>query len=219
MIIAFFTKDSQPDTSNEYCDAFNFSPLSDASYGAYGSILVSYTTATVDESARMHIIMHELGHVVSKAADDAGGAEHILGARTCLTDEHTEALPHNTNEAFKNWRAADPKTPGPYSEEDFADAVSIAAGKTVKGRNPWCQLLTLTYDRQQYSESTLQAKDDDSHSADLFRLFGAEISRKGHLPESCTNYLKTVKFTDRFSPCLDLIQPQGTASSPDGAIK
>lgn len=103
---------------------------------------------------------------------------------------------------------------GPYVEEDFADAIAGVSGKSVKGRNTWCQMMSLTPDRQQYAESSLQAEDNDSHSPGLFRLLNYETMIKGSLPVSCDDYLAKMNYPKRFQPCLDRAHATSAAAPP-----
>lgn len=209
------------DNSNEFCDAFNYSPMSDGNYTTYGSIVLSFTTATGDETSRLKTLMHELGHSVSKAiADDPQSSAQLLSVRKCLAEQHSEELPPQTKKSYEDAKAADPKTNGPYLEEDFADTVAGQSGTGVKGRNSWCQFMTLTYDRQQYQESKMQAADGDPHSSSLFRLLNFEMMKKGNVPDSCKSYYKAAQYTEHFSSCFDLAKPHGssTQTSPARAV-
>lgn len=221
-LIATFTlsKSSQDpnelkDDSNEYCDAFKYSPMSDANYTTYGSVLLSFTTATGDEASRLKTIMHELGHSVSKAiADDPQSFSSLAGVRKCLADQHTEELPPQMKKAMDEAKAAtNPKISGPYVEEDFADAVAGESGTSVRGRNSWCQFMNLSPDRQQYQESKIQAEDGDPHSSSLFRLLNFEVMKKHSIPESCDKYLAAIKYSKKFSSCLELASPSPPSSS------
>ncbi len=203
------------DSSNSYCDAFKYSPMSDANYTTYGSILLSFSTATGDETSRMKTIMHELGHSVSKAiADDPTIAERFRGVKRCLNDQHTEVLPTQTKKLFDEMKKTNPKADAPYVEEDFADSVAGESGRGIQGKNGWCQFLSLTPDRQQFVESTMQAVDGDPHSADLFRLLNFEKMKKGRLPDSCGKFLASTKYKENFSQCLDLANPNGRSTQP-----
>ena len=194
--------------SNGFCDAFKYAPMSDGNYTTFGSIALSFTTATGDEASRLKTIMHELGHSVSKAiSDDPKSAARFAGVRRCLADQHTEEPPPQTKKAFEDALAADPKANGPYVEEDFADTVAGNSGRDVKGRNPWCQFLGLSYDRQQYQDSALKADDGDTHSASLFRLLDFEEMKTGAMPDSCRSYLASVRYRENFSSCFDLVAP------------
>lgn len=200
------TMDSnEKDDSNEYCDAFKYSPMSDANYTTFGSILLSFSTATGDETTRLKTIMHELGHSISKTiADNPQYSNQLSSVWKCLADQHPDGLPPLTKKSYEVAKNADPKTNGPYTEEDFADSIAGESLKSVKGRNSWCQFLTLTYDRQQYQESKMQADDGDPHSSSLFRLLKFEMIKNGNVPDSCKSYYKAVQFTANFSSCLDL---------------
>lgn len=213
--------DKQEDDSNSYCDAFKYSPMSDANYTTYGNVMLSFTTATGEEVSRLKTIMHELGHSVSKAiSDDPQIAQQMYGVRKCLADQHTEELPAETKKYFDEARKSDPKFGGSYVEEDFADTIAEESGKVVKGRNSWCQFLTLSSDRQQYEESSIQADDGDTHSSSLFRLLNFEMMKKGNVPDSCKRYYTAIKFTDQFKSCIDLANPQGSSqSSPTRAVQ
>jgi hypothetical protein len=201
---------------NRFCGAFNFSPMSDANYTTYGSILLSSSTATGEEAARMKTIMHELGHTVSKTIDeDPQLADRLHGVRTCLANQHSEETPPGTKKWFNELRLQNSKAEGPYVEEDFADSVAGEAGRNIKGRNPWCPFMNLTYDRQQYQESDIQANDGDTHSSHIFRLLNFEMMKKGGLPESCRSFLAYTKFSGSFAACLDPASSQ--SSSPTRA--
>lgn len=211
---------NEKDDSNDFCDAFKYSPMSDGNYTTYGSIMLSFTTATGNESSRLNTIMHELGHTVSKViADDPQSAQQFAGVRKCLADQHTEEPPPQTKKSYDEALATDSKTNGPYVEEDLADMISGESGKNVPGKNPWCQLLSLTYDRQQYQESSMQADDGDSHSASLFRLLNFQTMNTGSMPDSCKTYLSTLHYSEHFSSCLDLANPTGTSDQPAKATK
>jgi hypothetical protein len=207
------------DDSNEYCDAFRYLPKTDGNHTAYGTIVLSYSTATGDEATRLKTLMHEIGHSVSKAiADDPQYFQQLAGVRSCLRDQHTEGMPPGTKKSYEDVKAADPKTDGPYTEEDFADTVAGVSGQAVKGRNPWCQHLNLTNYRKQYVESKMQADDDDPHSASLFRLLNFEMMKKGKLPDSCKSYFKAVQFNEHFSSCFDLASPKGTTPTQPNRV-
>jgi hypothetical protein len=202
--------DGWKDDSNSYCGAFKYSPMSDANYTTYGSISLSFTTATGDESSRMKTLAHELGHTVSRAiADDPIASDQLSEVRKCLADQLTEELPAKTKKKYEESRLANPKANGPYVEEDFADSVAAATSKDLQGRNGWCQLLTLTSDKKQYLESSVQADDSDNHSSSLFRLLKFETAKKGGLPDSCVGFLKAIGFKENFASCLDLANPKG----------
>lgn len=210
------------DDSNSFCDAFKYSPMSDGNYTTYGSIMLSFTTATGDEASRLKTIMHELGHTVSKAiADDPKESERLSSVRKCFAYHQTEDLPVQTKKNYDEALKANPKSNGPYAEEDFADSVAGESGRTVQGRNAWCQFLSLSQDRQQYLESSMQSADGDPHSASLFRLLNFEIMKKGAIPDSCTSFLKTAKYTQHFSSCLDLASPKSAPSNvrPSGIAR
>jgi hypothetical protein len=147
--------------------------------------------------------------------------------RKCLADQHTEEPPPETKKSLEAARALDPElakplrpeTAGPYVEEDFADTVAGESGKDIQGRNAWCQFMTLTFDRQQYQEFSLQADDEDTHSSSMFRLLNFEMMKSGHLPDSCRRYLSAVKFTDHFSTCLDLADVHDASAGSGGTVK
>lgn len=226
-LIATFTlsKSSQDpneskDDSNEYCDAFKYSPMSDANYTTYGSVLLSFTTATGDEASRLKTIMHELGHSVSKAiADDPQNFSRFAGVRKCLAGQHTEELPPQMKKAMDEAKAKNPKIDGPYVEEDFADSVAGESGKSIRGRNSWCQFMSLSPDKQQYQESKIQSEDGDPYSSSLFRLLNFEVMKKNSIPDSCDKYLSTIKYSKHFSSCLDLANPSATGKSPSESVK
>jgi hypothetical protein len=206
---------NRKDDANEYCDAFKYSPMSDANYTTYGHIVLSFSTATGDEEDRLKTIMHELGHSVSRAiAEDPEYSAQLASVRKCLADQHAEELPPQTKKNYENAKAADPKTNGPYVEEDFADMIAGESGGDVKGRTFWCKFLTLSDDRQEYHESQIQAEDGDSHSSSIFRLLHFETMKKGKLPDSCKSYLKTARYDEHFnSSCFDLANPHGSAQA------
>lgn len=220
LIAVFSTAKASPDSSdskddsNSYCDAFKYLPMSDVNYTTYGSVLLSFTTATGDETSRFETIMHELGHSISKAIQESPqDSERLFSVRKCLADQHTEELPLLVKKNYEDAKAVDPKASGPYVEEDFADTVAGQSVKDVKGRNSWCQFLTLTSDRQQYQESKIQADDGDSHSSSLFRLLNFEMIRRGAVPESCKKYYKATQFTEHFSSCFNLANPHGSTGA------
>ncbi len=207
------------DDSNEYCDAFKYSPMSDANYTSYGSVILSFTTATGDETSRLKTIMHELGHSVSKAiSDDPQIYQRLSWTRKCLADQHTEAFPPETKKAMDEAKAKNSKIEGPYVEEDFADAVAGESLKSVRGKNSWCQLMSLADDKQEYQDSKIQAEDRESHASSLFRLLNFEIMRKNVVPGSCDKYLASIKYKKNFSSCLDLATPP-SGKSPSEAAK
>lgn len=195
--------------SNEFCDAFKYSPMSDANYTTYGSVILSFTTATGDESSRLKTIMHEIGHSVSKAiTDDQSSSTQMAGVRKCLADQHTDELPPQMKKSISEAKVKYPNMEvGPYVEEDFADTIAAESGKTIRGRNSWCQFMSLSYDKQKYQESSMQSEDGDPHSSSLFRLLNFEVMKKSSLPDSCEKYLKTVNYTKHYSSCLDFANP------------
>ena len=136
-----------------------------------------------------------------------------------MADQHTENLPPQMKKNYEDAKAADPKTNGPYVEEDFADTVAGSSGQSVKGKNSWCQFLTLSYDRQQYQESNMQADDGDPHSSSLFRLLNFETMKNGHLPESCDKFLSTVKYQTHFSSCFDMTVSPATTAKPANGVQ
>ncbi len=208
-------------TSTSYCDAFKYSPMSDANYTTFGSIMLSFTTATGDETSRMKTIMHELGHTISKTiADDPAEADRFRGVRRCLGEQHTEEYPAQTKKRYQESVKANRKADTPYAEEDFADSVAGESGTNVQGKNGWCQFLGLSPDRQQFAESKMQAEDFDSHSSSLFRLLNFEKMKKGGLPGSCSDYLTSIKYKEHFAQCLDLSSSRKTSPArADGVIR
>lgn len=218
------TQDSagSKDDSNEFCDAFKYSPMTDANHTVSGSIILSFTTATGEEGNRLLVIMHELGHSVYKAIyDSPKNSAQLFSMRKCLADQHTETMPAQTESDFHEARKANEKADGPYVNEDFSDTLAGLPGKDVKGRNSWCQMLNLSSDRQQYQESSMQSNDGDSHSSSLFRLLNYEMMKNGRVPDSCTNYYKVVQFSEHFSSCFDLASPHNSSSQsqPDRAVR
>lgn len=215
------TNNNSQSDSNEFCDAFKYSPMSDANYTTYGSVILSFSTATGDESSRLKTIMHELGHSVSKAiADDSSSSKQLAGVRRCLADQHTEELPPQIKKAISEAKIKYPDMEvGPYVEEDFADTIAAESGKSIRGRNSWCQFMSLSYDKQKYQESNMQSDDGDTHSSSLFRLINFEMMKKGSIPDSCEKYFKTVKYTKHFSSCLDFTNPSSAVPLKSESVK
>lgn len=210
------------DDTNDFCDAFKYQPNSDANYTLSGSIILSFNTATAEEGNRLLVIMHELGHSVDKAiSDNPDDSVRLFSMRKCLADQHTEEMPTQTKNDYVEAQKANKTAIGPYVSEDFSDTVAGQAGKDVKGRNAWCQMLSLSPDRQQYQESSMQAIDGDSHSSLLFRLLNFEMMKNGKVPDSCTNFYKVAQFSEHFNSCFDLASPRTSSpqSQPDRGVR
>jgi len=208
-VVEAFRKNRNRDQDpTDFCDAFFYAPVADANVTAAGSIIVSYTTVTGPENARLLVISHELGHSIYKViAEDPS----FDGVRKCLKERHTEDLPPLTKKAYQS--AAEPKT-FPYLNEDFSDSVYGESDKAVRKGNPWCHLLDLSPDRQLYDQSSMQSLDGDTHSSILFRLLNFQSLQTGTVPDSCQKYLTSVKFTEHFRACLDLanVKPDADAA-------
>lgn len=199
------------EVENPICDQYRYRAVSDANYINYSTVLLSYSTAKVDEVSRLALIMHEIGHSIYPEIE--GGDAVSASVRKCLAEQHSEVLPPKTKAAWDEARKINALVGGPYLQEDFADEIAIASTKNVRGGNPWCQL-TMTGSDGQYYHSSMQAEDESHHSSSLFRILSAEIKRKGHLPDSCEKFLRDSNFVDKFKSCFDLASPAKPVARP-----
>ena len=188
---------------NPFCDAFKYEPLTDGNYTTYGNTVLSFSTANAGPEFRLNTIMHELGHTVSLAlTNDPKAAVVADKIHKCLAAEHQSA-------------GAVPSLLGDsqFVEEDFADTVAGVSGHAITGKNPWCQMLSLDPQTNQYLESTLEPMPGDTHSASLYRLLHFEDMKKGAVPEACKSVFAASGTTEHFSSCLDVANVGAPAAS------
>jgi len=206
-------------SSNDFCDSFKYWPMSDANYTGFGSVILSYSTAAGKPDSKRKTIMHELGHSISKAMkSDQAMHPQFEKIAQCLDGQHVEELPDHTWRLSSEQKAKDPKTLGPYIEEDFADLVAAVSAKRAEN-NPWCQFIMTDDKRLDYSESSLQAADDDPHSSQIFRLLHFEYLEKCSIPPACEKYLEQVKFQPHFQDCFEKTVVARPASKPSSGAQ
>jgi hypothetical protein len=172
---------------NEYCDSFRYPMLTDANYTSLGAVTLSRSTMTARPSVRETIINHELGHSVSKAIRALANDSTFERYRVCLNSTHpvNASLPADLN-----------------VEEDFADAVAEATTDPQMKQNPWCALLTPTYDQKAYADGGTDSQSWDPHSSISFRLLSFEFVRHGQLTTACNELVAKSPTPAKFRSCL-----------------
>jgi hypothetical protein len=201
-------------TSNDLCQPFIYPPVSDRVYTPFGSIILSYSSVTGDQAGRLMVMMHELGHVVSKAiSENARINTEFEPVRKCLETEHSEL---NKDVKLKNGTHLS-TTAGKYLEEDLADTISGESKPSVR-KNGFCDLTNIISHEEYDDRGIVQRDEDDVHSSTLFRLFDFEVLKSGHLPDPCDAYSSQEQFKPRFRSCLDFLKSPATVSR-QGTVK
>lgn len=156
------------------CDrpAFQQRMVSDASYGANGSIQVGWGT-TRDPQFGRFVLGHELGHRLSDIFDQIQMSAHSAQRRTEI------------RACLRAKQALGPKPPDHYLSEDWADWIGAEVAGTI-GPNPWCWRIDFAGLKD--GSETLSLRDfagDDEHSTPFFRLVQIHRQSGRTLPPGC----------------------------------
>lgn len=172
------------------CTDLNVQPIPDSMWIS-GGIQLGPLAATGDEDFANLIVLHEMGHFLSRQFKKGQASSHSFGkykvARECLREMHPAAYSPRSSEIASVPNQA--YSVGFLTEEDFADLVSgTVQGKA--GTNGMCHLIEANDDGQGFGNSYCVPYQGDPHSGNTFRLIHFEQLRGKPLSDACKGVLK-----------------------------